>query len=243
MAFIFSAAPVPGVLPGRLTSSCPVSSRSTVASYSSQKRPRPQRRVVKRSPPDSGSKSPNPSRRTEVRDLSSSERLQKILAHMGVASRRKAEDLILNGHVSVNGKVITENGTSANPYTDCIAVDGETVTLPSKPMWLAIHKPRGMSSTPREGSITIADAVQRAKENRLVVVGPIDEEASGLILMTNERFWAQELSKPDDKHVKEWLVDCYGDVTRSQFKSLCEGVTVSENVAKVVPTVSFGSWF
>ena len=166
---------------------------------------------------------------TQIRELSSEERLHKILAYMGVASRRKAEDLIANHRVAVNGKLVKENGTLANPYADRITVDGRTVSLPSKPMWFAIHKQKGMLSTRKEGKRNVIDTITRAKEKNFVTVAPIDEDASGLVLATNERFWAQELSKPSDTHIQEWIIDCYGSISNAQLETLSGGIRLNED--------------
>jgi 23S rRNA pseudouridine2605 synthase len=114
------------------------------------------------------------------------ERLQKILAHAGIASRRAAEGLITAGKVRVNGKIVEELGASADPRRDRIEVDGKRIVL-EKPIYLMLHKPRAVVSTLRdpEGRPSLADIVKNVTA-RVYPVGRLDFHTSGALLLTND---------------------------------------------------------
>ena len=115
------------------------------------------------------------------------ERLQKVLAHAGVASRRASEALITQGRVSVNGQVVTELGVKVDPQQDAIAVDGRP--LPKrveKPVYILLHKPRNVLSATRDdrGRPTVLDLVDVPE--RVYPVGRLDFQSEGLIILTND---------------------------------------------------------
>jgi 23S rRNA pseudouridine2605 synthase len=115
------------------------------------------------------------------------ERLQKILAHAGISSRRKAEDFITEGRVSVNGKVVRELGTRADAETDVIRVDGKRVRLTSHFVYVLLNKPKNVMSTssdPKERP-TVMEYVDRVKE-RVYPVGRLDFGSEGLLILTND---------------------------------------------------------
>src|SRR5580692_9226129 len=120
------------------------------------------------------------------------ERLQKILAHAGVASRRKAEQLILEGRVKVNGAVITELGTKADPDRDHIKVDGKRVQGAEKPVYLVMNKPPNFVTTVSdpEGRPTVMDLLRGVKA-RVYPVGRLDYHSEGLLLLTNDGEFAK----------------------------------------------------
>lgn len=115
------------------------------------------------------------------------ERLQKILAHAGIASRRKAEEIIAEGRVSVNGKVVTELGTRADPASDVIKVDGRRIRPPSRFVYVLLNKPKNVMSTSSdpENRPTVMEYVGKVKE-RLYPVGRLDFASEGLIILTND---------------------------------------------------------
>ena len=122
------------------------------------------------------------------------ERLQKILSAAGVASRRHAEELIVAGRVTVNGRVVRELGTRADPRRDVVAVDGERLMVSGPRRTILLHKPRGVVSTMAdpEGRPTVRDLVRGLPE-RLYPVGRLDLQTSGLLLMTNDGTLAARL--------------------------------------------------
>ncbi len=129
----------------------------------------------------------------------SEERLQKILARAGVASRRKAEELITRGRVAVDGRIVTELGTKADPKKQRIEVDGRVVTAEALE-YVLLHKPRAVVSTTRdpEGRKTVMDFVRRS-EARLVPVGRLDYQTSGVLLLTNDGDFANGLLHPSHR--------------------------------------------
>jgi 23S rRNA pseudouridine2605 synthase len=144
---------------------------------------------------------------THSKEQSVEERLQKILAHAGIASRRGAEDLILAGRVSVNGQVVTQLGTKATPGQDVIAVDGEPVPIaPETLVYVMLHKPRGVLSAAEDarGRRTVVDLV--SVDARLYPVGRLDLNSEGLILLTNDGDLAHKMTHPRYGHEKEYEV-------------------------------------
>src|SRR5690242_14874129 len=124
----------------------------------------------------------------------SAERLQKFLARAGIASRRHAEELILAGRVRVAGRIVTELGTKIDPKRDRIDVDDKRVVADT-PVYIVLHKPRGVMCTMSdpEGRPTVADLVQNVG-TRVVPVGRLDFQTSGVLLFTNDGDFAAGLS-------------------------------------------------
>jgi 23S rRNA pseudouridine2605 synthase len=135
-----------------------------------------------------------------------SERLQKVLARAGVASRRKAEELIQQGRVTVNGLVVTRLGTKVTPTRDEIRVDGARIQLAPRCVYIMLNKPRGVLSTMRDerGRRSLGDLVPVPM--RLYPVGRLDATSEGLILLTDDGELANLLTHPRYEHDKEYLV-------------------------------------
>src|SRR5438552_10252887 len=123
------------------------------------------------------------------------ERLQKVLAHAGVASRRKAEQLIVEGRVAVNGAVVTELGSKADPERDHIKVDGKRLRAPERPVYLAMNKPKNCVTTVSdpEGRETVMDLLRGVKA-RVYPVGRLDYHSEGLLLLTNDGEFAKRVT-------------------------------------------------
>jgi 23S rRNA pseudouridine2605 synthase len=135
------------------------------------------------------------------------ERLQKILAHAGVASRRASETLITAGRVSVNGHVVTELGFKVDPVRDKIAVDGQALSKKSeKSVYMMLNKPTGVLSAASDdrGRKTVVDLIDVAA--RVYPVGRLDFDSVGLVLMTNDGDLAEKLTHPRYHLEKEYLV-------------------------------------
>ena len=128
------------------------------------------------------------------------ERLQKVLAHAGVASRRKSEELILQGRATVNGQVVTKLGTKVDPQRDEIRVDGQRVQAPARHVYLILNKPKGVLSTMRDerGRPALGNLV--AVSERLYPVGRLDVQSEGLILLTDDGELANVLTHPRYQH-------------------------------------------
>jgi len=146
-------------------------------------------------------------------------RLQKYLAHAGVASRRAAETLITDGRVSVNNQTVTELGTKVDPLRDKVSVDGKPVTLPHKHVYIILNKPRYVLSTTRDGwgdRKTVLDLVDIPE--RVFPVGRLDFESEGLILLTNDGEIAQRLTHPSFEHEREYEVLVNGTPTKDVLR-------------------------
>lgn len=134
------------------------------------------------------------------------ERLQKVLAHAGVASRRACEELIRQGRVQVNGQVVTALGTKVDPARDEIRVDGRPLDLESEYVYVLLHKPRGYLSTTNDphGRPTVLDLVPL--ETRVYPVGRLDMDSEGLLLLTNDGALTHRLTHPRYALEKEYWV-------------------------------------
>ena len=152
------------------------------------------------------------------------ERLQKIIANSGYCSRRKAEELILSGKVSVNGEVINTLGSRAS-YSDTIIINGVTLKLEPKE-YVLLYKPRGVVSSVSDdkGRKTVVDIVK--SENRLYPVGRLDYDTSGLLLLTNDGELTNLLIHPSHEVEKVYIVKIDDVVNPELVKSLAKGVMV-----------------
>ena len=152
------------------------------------------------------------------------ERLQKIIANSGYCSRRKAEELILSGKVSVNGEVINTLGSRAS-YSDTIIINGVTLKLEPKE-YVLLYKPRGVVSSVSDdkGRKTVVDIVE--SENRLYPVGRLDYDTSGLLLLTNDGELTNLLIHPSHEVEKVYIVKIDDVVNSELVKSLAKGVMV-----------------
>ncbi|HNS52148.1 MAG TPA: pseudouridine synthase [Anaerolineae bacterium] len=132
------------------------------------------------------------------------ERLQKLLAEAGVASRRKAEQLIQEGRVTVNGRIVTQLGTKVNPALDEVRVDGQKVKFSGHNVYLMLNKPRGVLSVMEDtrGQKSLGDLVQVPQ--RVFPVGRLDAMSEGLILLTDDGELANLLTHPRYEHEKEY---------------------------------------
>lgn len=155
------------------------------------------------------------------------ERLQKMLAHAGVASRRKAEQMILEGKVQVNGKVVKELGTKVS-QSDTIEVLGVKLEKEQK-VYHVLYKPRGIISavTDDKGRKTVADLFPDVKE-RLFPVGRLDYETSGLLLMTNDGDFSYMLTHPKFKVDKTYVARVKGVPTKEQLLPLERGIELED---------------
>jgi len=157
------------------------------------------------------------------------ERLQKIIAAAGIASRRKAEELITAGRVQVNGKVVTELGTKADPQRDHIRVGGKLIRAAEEKIHLLLYKPKGYVTTVSdpEGRPTVMDLVRGAGA-RIYPVGRLDWGSEGLLLMTNDGELAHVLTRAASHVPKTYLVKVSGKPTEAAINKLRAGVTIVE---------------
>ena len=153
------------------------------------------------------------------------ERLQKILAHAGVGSRRLCENLIAQGRVTVNDQVVTELGIRVNPDTVRIHVDGTPIQTDASKLTIALYKPPGVVSTMEDelGRPALSQYVADRPE-RLFHVGRLDQDTEGLILLSNDGELTHRLTHPSYKVPKTYVARVEGTVTRGLGKVLEKGV-------------------
>ncbi len=164
-------------------------------------------------------------------------RLQKVLSQAGIASRRAAEKMIIDGRVVVDGKVVTELGTRVDPDVSVIHVDGARVVVDDSLVYLALNKPRGMHSTMSDdrGRPCLGDLIERKVRGtkNLFHVGRLDADTEGLILLTNDGELAHRLMHPSHEVPKTYLATVTGSVPRGLGKKLCSGVELDDGPARV----------
>jgi 23S rRNA pseudouridine2605 synthase len=156
------------------------------------------------------------------------ERLQKVLAHAGIASRRKCEELILGGRVSVDGEVVTELGSKVDVSAQRITVDGQQIEVEQK-ICIMVHKPtsRITSVSDPEGRKTVMDAVADI-EQRVYPVGRLDYDTSGLLLMTNDGELTHRLLHPSYHLDKVYRATVLGLVDKQTIRKLEEGILLED---------------
>ncbi|HTM50226.1 MAG TPA: pseudouridine synthase [Bryobacteraceae bacterium] len=155
------------------------------------------------------------------------ERLQKILSRAGVSSRRKAETLITEGRVTVNGAAVTELGSKADLDRDHIKVDGKLLHPPKRLVYLALNKPVNCVTTASDpqGRATVMDLIQGVKE-RVFPVGRLDYHSEGLLLLTNDGEFANALTSASSHIPKTYLVKTNGLLSSEQEEQFRRGVPV-----------------
>lgn len=158
------------------------------------------------------------------------ERLQKILAQAGVASRRKCEELILAGKVEVNGEVVTTLGVKADPSSDVITVNGKPIKGETK-LYLMLYKPKGVitSVTDPKGRKTVTDYLPGIKE-RVYPVGRLDYDTEGLLLLTNDGDFANLLTHPRHHVPKTYLATVKGVPHGSKLEQLEKGIKLEDGM-------------
>lgn len=155
------------------------------------------------------------------------ERLQKVIAHAGVASRRKAEEMILEGKVKVNGKVVKELGVKVS-NSDTVEVGGIPLEK-EQPVYFLFYKPRGIISsvTDDKGRKTVTDYFPEIKE-RIYPVGRLDYDTSGILLLTNDGEFANLLMHPRNEIEKEYIAKVKGIPLRENLKALEKGIVLED---------------
>ena len=155
------------------------------------------------------------------------ERLQKIISRAGVASRRKAEELIVAGSVTVNGKVVLELGSKADLENDHIKVDGKLLRAPKNMVYVALNKPKGYVTTTDdpEGRPTVMKLVRGLKE-RVIPVGRLDYNSEGLLLFTNDGDFANRLTSAKSKIEKVYVTKVTGFLTDEQCEQFRRGLPI-----------------
>lgn len=158
------------------------------------------------------------------------ERLQKVISHAGIASRREAENLILAGRVKVNGSVITELGTKVDQYKDKVVVDGKVIAN-EEAVYFMLHKPRGVITSVKDekGRKTVIDLLTDV-EQRVYPVGRLDYATEGLLLLTNDGEFTNNLIHPRYKIYKTYIVKVQGIPEEEKLDLLRIGIRLEDGV-------------
>ncbi len=152
-------------------------------------------------------------------------RLHKFMADCGVAARRKCEELISSGRVSVNGLILTLPGTTVDPEKDTVLVDGKPIAIPEKLEYYALNKPVGVVVTVSDshGAPTVMDLMADIG-TRIFPVGRLDQDTDGLLIMTNDGLMANRMMHPRYHLEKEYLVTVARELPERSMRYLCRGI-------------------
>ncbi|MDA1209329.1 MAG: pseudouridine synthase [bacterium] len=164
------------------------------------------------------------------------ERIQKILSARGICSRRKAEEYIERGLVTVNG-VVAKLGQKADPESDTIEVDGEVTQERKEMLYYVMNKPKGVITSNVEKRDdddvpSVRDILPKELQGKIYPVGRLDKETTGLLLLTNDGVVAYRLTHPKFYHEKEYQVDVADEIKDGQLQKLAEGMTISGEKTK-----------
>ena len=160
-------------------------------------------------------------------------RLNKYIANSGICSRREADDLIVQGLVEVNGKVVTEMGYQVMK-TDKVVFDGQPIT-PEKPVYVLLNKPKGYISTTKDDKArkTVMDLVANASPYRVFPVGRLDRSTTGVILLTNDGHMTKKLTHPSFDVKKIYHVTLDRKLSADDMQAIMDGIRLEEGVAEV----------
>ena len=157
------------------------------------------------------------------------ERLQKIIARSGIASRRCAEEMIRNGRVSVNERTVTVLGTKADAVRDRIRVDGKLISAEASPVYIVLHKPPGYISALRDprGRPVVTDLLGEIHE-RVFPVGRLDYDSEGLLLLTSDGDFSYRIQHPRFEIAKTYRVKIKGSVAGEELTRMRRGCHLSD---------------
>jgi 23S rRNA pseudouridine2605 synthase len=152
------------------------------------------------------------------------ERLQKLISRSGLASRRRAEEMILSGRVSVNGKVVKTLGVKADPNKDHVKVDGKLLLFRKPLLYILMNKPRGVITSLHDpqGRPTVRDLIRGVK-TRVYPVGRLDYDTEGLLLLTNDGELTEYLMHPRSEVSKSYLAKIRGELSEAEVLKLSRG--------------------
>lgn len=159
------------------------------------------------------------------------ERLQKVMARAGVASRRRCEDMITSGMVKVNGKVVTELGIKVDPSRDKIQVGNETLFISPRKIYILIYKPRGYITTlsDEKGRKKVTDLLKNIT-GRIYPVGRLDRDSEGLLLLTNDGDLAYALTHPKYKIPKTYQARVMGVPSPEKLNKMANGLFLEDGL-------------
>jgi 23S rRNA pseudouridine2605 synthase len=187
--------------------------------------------AYRRGPGSSGPRRPpdaNQPPRDPKAEADGPDRLQKVLAHAGVGSRRACEEMILQGRITIDGKIVRELGTRVDPLRSKVAVDGQAIHT-ERPVYFAVHKPKGYVSTNSDpaGKPRVVDLLPEIPQ-RVYTVGRLDEQSTGLLLLTNDGELANKLAHPKFGVEKIYRVVVAGEPPREVLDKLTQGLWIAE---------------
>jgi len=162
------------------------------------------------------------------------ERLQKIIARAGLASRREAERWIVEGRITVNGTVVDKLGSQADPFKDSIKIDGKRVKSAAEPLYYALHKPPGVITTlndPQHRPDITPYIARLGEKRRVFLVGRLDYNTTGLLLLTNDGELAMRLSHPRYGVPKLYQVKLSACPTEDELGELRKGIRLDDGMA------------
>lgn len=159
-------------------------------------------------------------------------RLQKFIANCGICSRRKAEELIINGEVKVNDKIIYELGRKINPEVDKVQVNGKTLNVSEKKIYILLNKPIGYVTTVKDqfNRPTILDLIKGVEE-KVLPVGRLDMYTSGALILSNDGDFIYEITHPKYEIEKTYQVTLSGIITSEDVKKLENGVVIDNYIS------------
>lgn len=154
-------------------------------------------------------------------------RLQKYIANAGVTSRRKAEELIVQGRVKVNGKIVKELGIKVNPEKDTVLVDDQRIDMIKKKVYILLNKPEGYVTSLKDShnDKLVLDLIKEVKE-RIFPVGRLDKDTSGLLIMTNDGDLAYKLTHPSYEVWKKYIALVKGHPNYRAIEKLKNGINI-----------------
>lgn len=160
-------------------------------------------------------------------------RLQKYMAECGVASRRKAEEYILDGKVQVNGKIVTELGTKINPNKDVVYFNNRKIENEGKNIYILLNKPIGYVTTTKDqfDRETVLDLIKNVK-GRVVPVGRLDMYTSGALILTNDGNFTYKITHPSHEINKTYIATIRGIITEEEVNKLKNGVKIDDYTTK-----------
>ncbi len=155
-------------------------------------------------------------------------RINKYIASCGICSRRAAEELVLDGKVKVNGKVVKELATEIDEYNDTVTLDGRKITLVSRFIYIMFNKPKGCVCTVKDdkGRKTIMDYLESFSDKRIFPIGRLDYDTEGLLLLTNDGDLANRLTQPMSEVPKTYIAKVEGEIAESDLARLRNGIVL-----------------
>ena len=167
-------------------------------------------------------------------------RLNKYIAQSGYCSRRKADEFISEGAVTVNGTIIRELGAKINPIKDKVKVEGNKINMILSKTYIAFYKPRGLMTT-MSGEFSLESVVDQINVPGLFHVGRLDQESEGLIFLTNDGDWANRVSHPKFETRKVYEVGLSREVEEGDLEVILSGVALSDGLFKADLVEKLGS--